>query len=796
MAPASKHEIDRQEDKPQALEVCPASIPEELRGCPQWVGWRYCRRESRWAKVPLAPPTGQQASVTDPATWGTFAAVLAWYQDRTSDLDGIGFVFTAEDPYCGVDLDDAYDGDAVKVWAQNAVVDLESYTEVSPSRTGLKIFVRARKPGPRCRAVFNGGAVEIYDRARFFAVTGRVLPEWPAIETRQESLTSVYQVFFTQPAWLAPEGTGGQEGGERFNDGKVIDRAGASADGELFARLWRGDTAAHQGDHSAADLALCNLLRFWCRADMAQVDRLFRQSALMRRKWDEKRGAQTYGQLTLARARAGPVYDPRYRYSPGAMAASTPGHHPGQAVPPFTPFPTECFTPIVARFVAEAATTLGVDESFVALPVLSVLASAIGNSRRVRIKNKWIEPPIVWTAILGDSGSGKSPALDLAIAGHQAREQRYRAEHRAARQRYEDDLERWKKLQRQRDEASASPPRPRPPVCRRVLLDDLTLDALPPLLEDNPRGLLIACDELATWLGSFGRFKGRGAQGDRAGWLSLHKGRAFSVDRKTGERPALYVPESCVSITGGIQPDILRRGLAPEDWSSGLVARFLFALPPWRPRQWTDSEIGQQTQHQWDTLLGQLFALPCASGQGKNTPVVLDLSDDGRDLYAEFVNRWGVARQGVAADRAAALAKLEFAAARLALVHHCCWAVERGVSDLTAVDRISVVMGIGLAEWFAGETERVYQILAQTPGEQEQQRLVELIQRKGGQMSGRELQRANTRKYRTAAQAEADLAGLVAAGLARWQEMQGPGRPWRTCVLEGQAGDCGEDPQA
>ena len=154
--------------RPAALAVIPDAIPDELRQCPQWVCWDWVYRAEKWTKVPLNPATGERADSTDRTTWGTFAQALGRYRGRR--LAGVGFVFSPDDPYAGVDLDKCRDpatGDVAE-WAREIVAALDSYTEVSPSGTGLKVIVRGALPGGRNRK----GEIEMYDRARFFALTG------------------------------------------------------------------------------------------------------------------------------------------------------------------------------------------------------------------------------------------------------------------------------------------------------------------------------------------------------------------------------------------------------------------------------------------------------------------------------------------------------------------------------------------------------------------------------------------------------------------------------------------------
>lgn len=147
-------------------------IPEELKGRRQWVCWRYEPSESGKAtKVPYTIG-GYKASSTSPRDWYSFEEVV----EASGKFDGIGFVFTEDDPYCGIDLDDCLDGGEVKPWAEQIVAHLDAtYSETSPSGNGIKYICLGINPLERGgKTQVGDGAVEIYDRARFFTITGQI----------------------------------------------------------------------------------------------------------------------------------------------------------------------------------------------------------------------------------------------------------------------------------------------------------------------------------------------------------------------------------------------------------------------------------------------------------------------------------------------------------------------------------------------------------------------------------------------------------------------------------------------
>lgn len=330
-ASGRKATYESTEAKPVPLAVEPDGIPADLKERPQWVCWRYQQKEGKWTKIPVNPKTTSNAKPNDPTTWGTFAEALALYQrqpERQPDkYAGVGYVISADDPFTGVDLDDARDpltGD-LDPWAAGVLADLSGYQEVSPSGTGAKAIVRAHKPGRRCEAQCEGHKVEIYDSLRFFALTGRRLPASTAdVPERQEQLGALYaRVFPERPKATPRPAANGKPAGnghtfrlkaprargpvwqkplDQLTDDDVLQLAREAANGGKFNALWGGDTSGHGGDDSKADAALCSILCYWCRGDAARIERLFRQSSLYREvKWNERhRGdGATYGVMTV-----------------------------------------------------------------------------------------------------------------------------------------------------------------------------------------------------------------------------------------------------------------------------------------------------------------------------------------------------------------------------------------------------------------------------------------------------------------------------------------------------------------
>lgn len=264
-------------------------IPVELRERPQWLGWRYAERNGKQTKIPLSAHGGLGRS-NDPATWGT-------YRDALSILsaDGVGYVLSPDDPYVGLDIDDVVSPTGrIHPDAARIMRTVGGYCEFSVSGRGLHILVRGGIPRNRSTKKTPWRAeLALFDHGKFFTCSGDGRGE---IVDAQAGIDMLLAEFFPEPGVSAPVARC-----EPLSDDDtvILDRLLTWPDG---ARLWAGDCSEFDGDHSAADLALCVKLARLAGNDAVRVDGLFRRSGLMRDKWDRPLGDTTYGRATVQRA--------------------------------------------------------------------------------------------------------------------------------------------------------------------------------------------------------------------------------------------------------------------------------------------------------------------------------------------------------------------------------------------------------------------------------------------------------------------------------------------------------------
>ncbi|PQO46718.1 DUF3987 domain-containing protein [Blastopirellula marina] len=178
------------------------NIPAELVAAKQWVLWRYETRNDKPTKVPYSV-TGAKASTVDPMTWATFGEVLADVDEPQAGWNGVGFVFTPEDDFIGIDLDDCLDDEGQPFpWAAEIIEGFATYTEISPSGKGVKLFFKGEFPLDRGRKVQReeGGAIEVYTKGRYFTVTGERFGDVSEVATASTERLAAWADHYFTPA--------------------------------------------------------------------------------------------------------------------------------------------------------------------------------------------------------------------------------------------------------------------------------------------------------------------------------------------------------------------------------------------------------------------------------------------------------------------------------------------------------------------------------------------------------------------------------------------------------------------
>lgn len=297
------------------------NIPDELKKLNNWCVWKFQERNGKKTKIPFNAETGEFAKSNDKTTWSSYETAV-----NAEGVDGIGFFF--EPPYLGIDIDDIDDdlhryrhGDKLDNIVNEFNEAFKSYTEESPSGNGLHIIVKGKIPGNRRRK----GNIEMYDSGRFFTMTGKRIGKYKEVtETSERVFKTIYDKYLPDNTVKYPTPDNYQQNIHNLSEIDVINEIYKSKQSKLFDDLMKGTYEPYYNSHSEADMALANILAFWCAKDYTQMDSIFRQSNLYREKWDEKRKNSTYGEQTLFKAinEANNIYTPKEEKEPLRYALS------------------------------------------------------------------------------------------------------------------------------------------------------------------------------------------------------------------------------------------------------------------------------------------------------------------------------------------------------------------------------------------------------------------------------------------------------------------------------------------
>ena len=285
------------------------NLPILLRESACFCCWRYEERNGRMTKVPYNPRTGGMAQSNNPETFAPLPVAAGAMQN----YDGLGVGIFGD--LGAIDIDHCIGDDGPSELARDIILTMDSYTELSPSGTGVRILFWApdfQYDTGRYYINNQKRGLEVYIAGctrKYVTVTGNVYGI-EEMAQRSAQLQQVLDKYMVRPAATAVNSPPAQTVAR--DDAALLERAKRARNGDRFARLWAGELCGYQSQ-SEADLALCNQLAFWTGRDPARMDRLFRQSGLMRDKWDRRQSGSTYGAITIANAirNCREVYEPQ-----------------------------------------------------------------------------------------------------------------------------------------------------------------------------------------------------------------------------------------------------------------------------------------------------------------------------------------------------------------------------------------------------------------------------------------------------------------------------------------------------
>jgi hypothetical protein len=399
-------------------------------------------------------------------------------------------------------------------------------------------------------------------------------------------------------------------------------------------------------------------------------------------------------------------------------------------------FPTSALPKPVARLVEESAAAIGCPPDAIGLSALIALGSAIGNSRVIQPKKGWTESAAIYGAVIADSGEKKTAAIAATTDVVQNLENTLNREHdkgleEFAREEREYEVERKEAAK----QGLAAPPPPRRPIAERVHINDTTLEALIPILKENPRGVMLERDELVGWVKAMDQYKAGGKGAERQYWLSAWSNRPVSVDRK-GQSGPTSVLRPFVSVVGSIQPSVLPE--LAENREDGMLERFLFAYPEPLNAMWTEDEVSDAAKAAYQDLYERLRDLGMEADElGDPIEKPVTFSTEAKQLYVATYNdhRLEMSLPGFPSYLRSPFSKLEAYFLRITLILAACRFTLDGLAE--RIEAGDVLRAVALTDYFKEQARRVFGALG---GQDPRNRLMEdcarFVSERGGSWKG------------------------------------------------------------
>lgn len=772
-------------------------LPAELANLNRWLVWEWRMRDGKRTKMPLQTD-GSPADSTDPTTWTDLESALAALpQVRGAAGPGIAL----GEGLAGLDLDGCRNPDTGEIapWAQ-AKLDrlLGTYAEVSPSGTGVKLIARTSRPlahsGRKAGYAGPGTGLELYDRDRYFTVTGQALPgrEGLLADLTEELDALCREVWPPAPA-RAPQPVAATL---TLADQDLLDRALSARNGPEVRALWEGDTTGY-GSHSEADLALCSSLAFWTGpGGEEQVDRLFRQSGLYREKWER----EDYRTDTLARALNRSEYwtcahdtdDRVTRVTSNGSVTRPGGSRPGGDTPmtsgdnPVTgwedpvplpesgslpEFPLGALPPPVAAYARSVQTALQVPADLVGVALLGALATVACKRWEAQVLPDWVEPANLYLLLGADVAERKSAVLSEVLGPLRDLELGLVAE---GRERNED--RRLKREVRQADLKSAKG-QEREELVReladladcplpRLWADSATLESLAVLAGQNQgRMALLSAEGHLLRIAGGHYSEGRVNLGILLPGYS--RGEPYREDR-LGRDP-LIIQDPLLTLCLCAQPAVLRDLIRKREFRElGLVARFLLALPGSRVgyRDLSPPPVDATLRQGWRDLVRDLHKVSPPEDNGEPVPHRVYLTQEARAALDGLRRRveLAVRQGGDLHDLRDWAQRLPGNTARVALLLHV---AGDPMPSPGPISGDTMARALEVAEWALAHGRAAFGAGAACDLEDARYLLERLTERESGLVTVRSLHRTCQRRFPGVKPLRAALAELTERGYLR-----------------------------
>jgi len=727
--------------RPEYIPPIKENIPEELKTILQWVLWRAKlipghMKNGKWVKdnwtKPLYSINGSNASSTDPRTWTTFEK--AWDSYARGNFDGVGLVLTADTGIIGVDLDDCVKNKIITPAAQKVVDLLDSYTEISPSGEGLRIFCRGTLP-------FTGrnkDGVEIYGSLRYLTMTGEVLRKAP-VASRQAEIDTLSEKIFGVDWKKEPASSCIND----VPDAEWWDGSPASLPiPDRIKDIISGVVQTNPDDRSPDSLTVTNWL-VYCRLSNAQIYQVFAENPIGE-KSREKANPEGWIDIHIRKSRARSeennwyYTDPRDDFSPVC-----PSDQPWEPIislhkPAPLAFAKEDFPSELWGMIEAVSKDSEVPTELPGLLALGVVAASVQKKFWISPKKGYEEPLNIFCNVVLPPGERKSGALKhltaplLAWEIQQARRIEITikeavltracqdARTKSLQSRYAKEKDPIKREAIQNEMLLHAQDLVCIPTAPQLWTQDCTPERLGVLLSENGEKMAV----LSAEGGIFDIIAGRYSNGtpNLDVFLQGHAGDAVRVDRAS--REPVYLEAPALTMILSTQPDVLQSMTEKKGFRGrGLIARFLYALPtPKAGKRALDAcPIPESISQEYTRMVSSLLEKNPSEG-----PLIID--GDAHTIWKSFAHEVerGLADGGKFEYMKDWAGKLPGAAARIAGIFHCIKFAD-GDPATSLVGKETMLKAVSLSKKLVSHALAVYDVIGADEGVNEAKKVLNWV---------------------------------------------------------------------
>jgi hypothetical protein len=374
-------------------------------------------------------------------------------------------------------------------------------------------------------------------------------------------------------------------------------------------------------------------------------------------------------------------------------------------------FPKGLFPPVIEDFVHDAARAQGLCTDYLYNAYISVLSVLIGNRYAVHVTGPWIERPLVWVALIGQSGIKKTPAIKLMFSPlNEIEKMNYLG--------YKQSLKEYEEAVKAGDVGRDKP------ISQQMIVDDTTMEALCDVLGRNTSGVIMKKDELMTLIFEAGRYSKSNGSEERL--LSIFSGESISINRKGNDLHDL-IDRPFVSLIGGVQPEVLKKLFADGRSENGFVNRLLFALPEVLVRTMPQYSANDEFAANYQNHIRMAYVQNEKNTTGDESPILLPMSTEALKAFKAWQRDFNY-RKHFDVSYDGYLSKLEAYAVRLAFIVEYSWSVLIGGKP-ESISLDSMNKALEMCSYYFQSYQRARRIQEETTGGQKEDKIKVLMEK-------------------------------------------------------------------